>query len=183
MYKINKRNERIKLAREGSDVQRLHTQRHIGEYTVGQHSFNMLCTLRIMWPDAPLNLVWAILEHDIPERLIGDSPAPAKWYGLLNANIERILEQQINKEIFGNYLVSDIPGDLFGWLKGLDILELYMWCKDQNALGNSTVRNIINRIELFVENNQEIYPTEIIDLYFSLRLDPWNIMPDLGDDI
>lgn len=77
MYKLLTAQERVKFLREASDVQRLHVIRTIGEYSNGHHSFNMLAMLRLLFPDAPIELIWAILEHDIPERLIGDVPSPA----------------------------------------------------------------------------------------------------------
>mgnify|MGYP000440970960 CR=1 FL=1 len=75
MYKLLTNQERVKFLREAADVQRLHVIRTIGEYSNGQHTFNMLAMLRLLWPDAPRHLIWAILEHDIPERVIGDVPS------------------------------------------------------------------------------------------------------------
>ena len=102
MYRLNGLVEKIKLVREAADVQRLHTKRTIGEYSNGSHTFGMLALLRLLYPDAPSHLIWAIVEHDIPERLIGDIPSPSIHFGgFIDKNKLCQCEEKILDTIFG----------------------------------------------------------------------------------
>lgn len=180
MYRLLTDQERVKLLREASDVQRLHSIRTIGEYSNGQHSFNMLAMLRLLWSEAPIELVWAILEHDIPERLIGDVPSPALREVYYESKVEvSNQESEILEEIFGysvNY--GNIPTELQQWLKALDLLELYLYCRDQMAMGNKNVFQVQDRAIKALEALQ--IPKQIYDLYLECKRSDWTHMPDLG---
>ena len=180
MYKIGSVHERVKFLREAAEVERCHTTRHIGEYSVGKHSFNMLAMLRLLWPEAPISLVWAILEHDLPERLTGDIPSPSIHAGLIEAQAMWEMEEAILRELFGVQFFVGIEGEELKWLKGLDLLELYLYGLDQIMLGNQNFKMMVVRIDdRFIRNNH-MYPKPILDLFYEVRGSEWNHMPDLG---
>ncbi|MHA2068390.1 MAG: HD domain-containing protein [Candidatus Thorarchaeota archaeon] len=181
-YDISTDIQKVKFTREAAQVQRTHTVPHFGEHSNGQHSFNMLVMLRILWPEAPIRLVWAILEHDMPERLTGDIPAPSKWAGVVDNNQLTLLEMEINEKIFGQDSIQKLSDSEISWLKGLDILELYLWSKDQLMLGNRNVEMMANRIERFIEGNNCLFAEPVLDFYYKVRNHPWYMMPDLGDN-
>ncbi len=180
-YKLDGMIERVKFCREGAAVTRLHTISHLSTYNNGNHTFNMLAMLRLMNPLAGLNLVWAIIEHDMPERLTGDFPAPAKWWGLVDKDRLTLIEMEINVEVFGQDTVQTLDGSELGWLKGLDILELYLFCKDEIELGNKSIIVMMNRIERYIECIRDLLPHEIVDFYYEVKHASWNTLPDLGD--
>ncbi len=180
-YSIEQTINRVKFMREAANVRRCHTTQAIGEYVIGHHSFNMLAMLRLLYPDAPKNLIWAIVEHDLPERLTGDIPSPAKWFGIIDRVQLQNLEWMILNGIGLNPHDVHLTKEEWGWLKGLDILELYMWTMDQNEIGNSTQESMRNRIEMFMDQNISDYPVEIIDLYNECKIGPWLTVPELGD--
>lgn len=182
IYKLGTSLEKIKFTREAASVMRCHTITHHGEYSVGHHSFNMLTMLRILYPDAPVALIWAIIEHDIPERLTGDIPSPVKWFKIINKIELNKIECEINIAIFGEDLNTILEPHQIMWLAGLDILELFMWCKDQLMLGNENVLVMISRIDKFIKNNNDKFPIEIVNLYYETKLLPWRMCPDLGDE-
>ncbi len=181
IYQANTIIEKVKFTREAAAVSRCHTVPTIGDYPVGGHSFNMLTMLRILWPDAPIALVWAILEHDIPERLTGDIPAPTKWFKIVSKDELTIAEMEINTAIFGEDTVQKLSDEELRWLSGLDILELYMFCRDQIMLGNRNLEVMARRIERFVKNNTHRFATAVVDLFWECRDSEWEMMPDLGD--
>ena len=173
--------ERIKFMREAADVQRLHTIRTIGEYSNGHHSFNMLAMLRFFWPDAPISLVWAILEHDIPERLIGDIPSPS-IHNVLGDSKKAIsnTEWAILDFVFDDQRFVGLEEELMKWLKALDLLELYLYTRDQLKMGNQNVSPIRFRIEKRIMENPANYPPQILNALYEIRRSDWNHLPDLG---
>jgi 5'-deoxynucleotidase YfbR-like HD superfamily hydrolase len=184
MYKLLTNQERVKFLREASDVQRLHVIRTIGEYSNGQHSFNMLAMLKLLWPEAPVELVWTIVEHDIPERVIGDVPSPALHH-VYQESLPAVVVEEIHvmEEIYGRS--SDFHGisdDLNSWLKGLDILELYLYTKDQFQLGNKNLETMRLAIEERFKRDAGKFPTPILNLYHECKNSDWTFLPDLGVD-
>lgn len=172
----------VKLLREAADVQRCHTIRTHGEYSVGHHTFNMLSMLRLLNPEAPRGLIWAILEHDIPERFVGDIPATAKWAGVVNHDVLSDIESRVNEAIFEKDYASFLSAEDHSWLKSLDILELWMFGKDQVSMGNTTFLTMIYRIEQFISKNAHQFPSEVLDFYYEVRSSPWIRGPELSDE-
>lgn len=182
MYKLLTNQERVKFLREAADVQRLHVIRTIGEYSNAQHSFNMLAMLKLLWSDAPKELFWAIVEHDIPERVIGDVPSPA-LRNVYQESLPSVVVEEIHvmEEIYGRS--SDFHGitdDLNCWLKGLDILELYLYAKDQFRLGNRNLETMRVAIEERFKRDAAKFPEPILNLYHECKNSDWVHLPDLG---
>ena len=172
---------KIKFMREAASVRRCHTVPIIGEYNVGYHSFNMLAMLRILWPKAPLHLIWAIVEHDAPERLTGDIPAPTKWFGIVNKPELQLFERQILIEIYGEDSSDKLTDEELSWLAGLDIFELALFCRDQLMFGNRNLEVMLERIHTFVRKNAHLFAPKVLDVYWESFSDDWSMMPDLGD--
>jgi len=170
---------KIKYAREAAAVRRCHTIPILNHYEVGGHSFNMLTMLRVLWPDAPIALLWAITAHDLPERLTGDIPSPPKWFGVVDRNLLSDLELKIGVAI--SQPMPDLTDEENQWLMGLDLLELYMFAFDQRMLGNQNLQTMINRIEYVLEE-MEWMPMQIQMMFTQLRGGfAWTMSKDLGD--
>lgn len=125
--------------REGGDVERAHTLPHIGSYTVGKHTFDMLLLLYHLYPGTPSHtLVRAILHHDLHERWNGDSPPG------MRRRLHSFAKESKFAQEFVDARLGISPTDLSlndqKWLRGLDVLELYIWCIDQRVgYGNNHV--------------------------------------------
>lgn len=181
MYKLSTTKERVKFIREAADVQRLHVIRTIGEYSNGQHSFNMLAMLRLLWPEAPAALIWAIIEHDIPERVIGDIPSPSIRFVLEESHDAIILEElDVLQELFGDQFFVGLDEESHRWLKALDILELYLYAKDQKRLGNLNLETMRLAIEDRFKRDAAKFPEPILNLFHECRQSDWVHLPDLG---
>jgi 5'-deoxynucleotidase YfbR-like HD superfamily hydrolase len=181
MYKLLTNQERVKFLREAADVQRLHVIRTIGEYSNGHHSFNMLTLLRLLWVDAPKELIWAIVEHDIPERVIGDVPSPALKHVYHNSNEAVVLEElDVLQELFGEQHFIGLSEELHLWLKGLDILELYLYARDQKRLGNLNLTTMQTAIEDRFKRDAARFPEPILNLFHECKNSDWAFLPDLG---
>lgn len=174
--------EKIKAAREGADVTRFHSSRTVRSQSVGLHSFNMLCMLRILYPgEPPIELVWAILEHDVPERWIGDSPAPAKWWGIFNKEVEFNTDVTITEAIFGSFSRYTENAERMRWLHGLDILECICEARDELALGNSHISKLYSRALAHAKYKAGDYPPEIVNAIYEVAQDDWAPVTELGE--
>jgi len=173
--------QKIKFMREAGAVRRCHTMPVIGEYNVGIHVYNMLSMLRILWTSAPNSLIWAILEHDAPERLTGDIPAPVKWFGIIDREILDKIEQSIMLDTLEYDYIGELSKNEQAWFHSLDIFELALFCRDQIMLGNRNFEVMLERIHKYVTNNSAKLEPIVLDVYWeSLKYD-WSMLPDLGD--
>lgn len=147
--------DKILSIREASHVERCHTIRHIGSYTNGQHSFDMLTLALNLKPEVSKNLMLAIIHHDLPERWTGDVPFSTKMQSH-DLHVEMIkLEEKIKNHFDWNFTLT--PEEL-EWLLALDRLEFYMWTQDQLLLGNRNVEGISQacRTGLMVDSPEPI---------------------------
>lgn len=174
--------QRIKFAREGANVIRVHANPGVVPYPVGMHTFNMLTMLRILRPDAPIALVWAIVEHDVPERVTGDTPHPAKVAGIMDRDRQTMFEMHINELIFGEDSVQGLSPEDVKWLHGLDMLEFYCYCRDQLMMGNRMIETKLAAVERYMKKYAHKYPERIVDVYHMLLSDGWATMSDIGDE-
>ncbi len=173
---------RIKFAREGAAVLRTHAQAGIGPYFVGMHTFNMITMLKILHPNPSITLVWAVMEHDIAERMTGDMPYPAKKAGLLDYVRQSAFEEHLNIAVFSEDHKSQLDEEELKWLGGLDKLEFYCWCKDQIMMGNRMMERKLYAIENYMERYKHKYPEKIVDTYYAIRNHDWQTMSDIGDE-
>ena len=171
---------RYKLAREAMYVDRCHTFMKIGTYPVGMHTFGMLIALRILYPNASIHLIWAILEHDVPERLISDVPRGAKPF-ILDLDNYHITEKEVMEFIFGNNNFPLLTDNEKRWLTGLDVLEFYHYCLDQRSLGNQNYKRKIEAIEDLFVQCADLFPQEVVNFYYKSRAEGWDFQGDLLD--
>lgn len=178
-YRLNTSAERVIYARQAGAVRRCHTTRHLGTYDVAQHSYNMAMMLRILRPDAPPCLIWAVLKHDQPERLTGDSPAPAKWMGYLTPDYETV-ETAILEGVGLDH--PPLSAEDEKWLKGLDLLELYVFAREQQAMGVSQFRQMRETcVRVLSERvGKNLVPAEIFRLMTELERMEELCIPEWG---
>jgi len=179
-YNLPKMQNKIKFAREGARVERTHCLPSIGSHSVGLHTFNMLTMLLIMKPDASAVLIRAVVQHDIPERIIGDTPHPAKRIGIINKKVQTYVESYLNEMVFGYDALSSLPEEDQKWLHGLDILEFYLFCRDQQMMGNKTVNTQVRYVDRFIGENRSAFPKMIVDMFYEIQTSEWETLPDQG---
>lgn len=140
--------DEINRSRASGAVKRCHTFPTIGEYTVGQHSYDALGLLLLLHPDASGNLIRAVLWHDAGERRLGDLPATAKWRheGLGQVYGEAEMEVLREEHPTAFRALVALTREEYGWLRTVDALELVMWCDDQLWLGNQHARVVRERV-------------------------------------
>lgn len=170
--------KKIKYCREAANVVRCHTIPALQRPTDGQHTFNMLAMLRILRPDAPISLVWAILEHDLPERITGDIPAPMRWTSIVDKDRLQNYESRILEKVVGHDHLDGLTLTDLKWLNGLDMLEFYLWCRDEQMLGNRNLDRYFEKITQIFNNNTASYAPEIVDLFWNIQAENWEPAPD-----
>lgn len=154
-------NDRVNILRECSKVERAHTLPHHGSYTNGQHQYDAVMLLFELYPGEPsMNLVKAVLTHDLGERWCGDVPAPAKWSDGEFAKRIDLLEQRCRRA-----LGYDIPltPDEQNWLKAVDTVELLLWAKEQIAMGNTNAAIVVHNIVEWLKKGGQKLPAEALD--------------------
>lgn len=118
------------------DVVRYHSVPHAPRQTVAEHSWRMLTLLFRLYPGRPTSgLMWAIQFHDAAEIETGDIPSPTKK--LLNTDALQKMENAFM--LRRGYPTSRALTPMEArWLKALDCLEGYLFCKEH---GLTTVRD------------------------------------------
>lgn len=148
--------------REAGHTQRCHTMQYIGTYNVAMHCYNALSLLFVLYPGEPSpNLVKALLWHDAPERWTGDVPTTAKRaYLPLNKALHELEEMILTKlgitEIFTRLNEIEIK-----WLHAIDLLELFMWTKEQEELGNKSLKTMNQQIMKIFQERKDNIPAEV----------------------
>lgn len=179
---INKAfSEKLKLQREASAVKRCHNMPWHGDYTIGQHSFDMLMIYLALCSSPKMEVVKAISYHDMAERFIGDVPYPMK---AANPRFHRALarvERRIEK-IHGWYVDLDDPEDR-KWLHATDMLEFFMACIDQQNLGNLNVLPAMKKVQTWWGENQEHIPQELQGPLHPLVIRLPDTFPDSNDEL
>lgn len=140
--------QRLMEIRMGGAVERCHTVRHHGSYSVAAHSWGVAVMMYILWPQDFPHLVPYCLFHDVPEAWVGDVPAPTKFYDPAVKQACDAMEAKIFERL-------NLPDDAKLTeldrlkLKMCDSLELYAWAHEQLCAGNKHARCVIDQIEGF----------------------------------
>lgn len=147
---------RILTAREAGYVRRCHTIPIIGEYTVGKHCYDALSILLILHPEPSLNLIKAVLWHDVAERWTGDTPAPAKWS---NPDLNFHLREMENRILRLRGFKFELTAEEECWLRGVDMLEFLMFAYEQIQMGNKCMSAYFHKARNVFISAPHHYPT------------------------
>lgn len=151
--------QKVLAMREGGNVRRAHCIPHHGEYTVGKHSFDAVSLLLELHPNPSRELILAVLHHDIPERWLGDLPATAKWQNPALAAEYGVAEKRVEQAL-GLCNPNDLSQEERDWLNAVDRIEFWLWCHDQDALGNRHIVNAKAAVEGWLHDYWESLPVE-----------------------
>ncbi len=168
-------NQRVLAAREAGQVSRCHVVPHHGTYNDGIHSYNAASMMLILHPNPSVNLLRAILWHDGGERWVGDMPSPAKWH---NEDLGDAYEAAEAKALAAWGLdegFKDLTEEDVNWIHAVDRLELWVWCFDQEMLGNKHIQNFKTNLEAYFRRTMGEMPELCQDFYRSFV---WERLPD-----
>lgn len=132
--------DRVVQTRLSAKVQRCHVIPHHGSYSVAEHSWGVAMLMLLLWPEDFPRLAGACLCHDVPEGWLGDAPGNVK--GDEDIELETTILEQLG--LPGTAALTQQDRDK---LRACDNLELYVWCKEQLAGGNTCVAECKEEIE------------------------------------
>jgi len=144
---------KLKRWREGAQVERAHTVRHIGDYSVGAHSHGVAIIILALHPAPSPNLIRAALLHDLHEVHTGDVPIFAKTEDF--KRLEELVDRKIGTKVW-------LTSEERLWLRGADSLELLLWCREQQTMGNRNVDRIAESVEALF-GPDSLFPAELVD--------------------
>lgn len=159
----------IILYREAAQVRRCHTLPHHGTHTLADHCFGLITLLLLLHPKPTVELIRKAAFHDHHERYLGDMPAPNKT---LNEKLSEGLneaEEQVNR-LFG---IMPSPGDPAKeeqrWITGVDRLDLWLWCHEEEALGNKNVQPMKQVLREWFTKWKSVLPSPIMQVFRHYR--------------
>ncbi len=167
--------ERIKATREAGNVRRFHVVPHVGEYTVGKHSYDAVSMLLVLHPSPSVHLIKALLWHDGAERWVGDMPRPAVIYNydLFHAYDQASLSALQTWEMYEGF--EFLTDEDFRWLNSIDILESWVWCQEQLAFGNRHCEKTLLYLSRSIEREFENFPMPCREFYINYH---WSRLPE-----
>jgi 5'-deoxynucleotidase YfbR-like HD superfamily hydrolase len=172
--------DRIKALREAGQIQRVHTVPSHGSYSNAEHVAQMMNLLFELYPgDPPMELVKAVLYHDVAERWTGDIPGPMKYVS------ERLDDECTIAEIKclnALCIDLDISENDSTWLRAIDKIELWLWAQDQLALGNQNASEIYLTLNTLFRNGGIPLPDECSKFVDEYRWSRLSDMPPTGDE-
>jgi len=167
--------DRIRHVRQAGRIGRCHQWPKVEPYRNGQHSWGVCVILRLLWPERQDLLDFALF-HDIPEHNTGDIPSPA---------IKRLgIEEQLVREDRAVMKVLRLPDEhslsMEDWhkLRAADSLDLWLWCWDEEALGNQAAAEMRRQMDAgFDKKNAEgDLPPEAWSFIQDFRAEGWKWM-------
>ena len=167
--------DRVKATREAGNVRRFHVVPHVGEYTVGKHSYDAVSMLLVLHPSPSVHLIKALLWHDGAERWVGDMPRPAPQYH------ESLFEayDQANMaalQTWGMYEgFESLTDEDFHWLNAIDLLESWVWCQEQIAFGNRHCEKSLLYLTQSIERQFKSFPEPCREFYAKYK---WSRLPE-----
>ena len=162
--------EQIREVREGGAVERAHTVPHHGSYNNAQHQWGAAMLYLQLHPDPQMDTLSAILTHDLGERWVGDIPAPTKW---AKPELKKVLSE-MEQDCLDHLGLDDadlLEEEEARWLKAVDLLDLYLWTLDQQALGNQHVKVVTENILKYVDDHADDLPEEVLEVYDNFQWD------------
>ena len=122
--------DKIETIYDAQFINRYHTVPLGGlRQTVGAHSYAVVVLLDQLWDNCSKNLLLSALYHDVPEIVLGDIPATAKWSYPDVQKVFKKAEQKVMKDLDIDFVLTDRE---LNRLKMADMLELVMYCHKLN---------------------------------------------------
>ena len=122
--------EKLETIYDAQFINRYHTVPLGGlRQTVGAHSYAVVVLLDQLWDNCSKNLLLSALYHDVPEIVLGDVPATAKWSYPEVQKAFKKAEQKVMKDLDIDFVLTDRE---LNRLKMADMLELVMYCHKLN---------------------------------------------------
>lgn len=156
-------------ARAGGRVERLHIMPHRQGYTNAAHSWGVGMIMLKLWPEDFPRLAEVCLTHDVPEYLGGDIPSPIfQILPGVKKHFDR-LHNRINSTL-GLASEGELDELDLAKLKACDLIEFYLFCREEYAFGNDYVYETIKAMEAKYRDGRYVFPTPADKLFEEIRV-------------
>lgn len=95
---------------------------------IAAHSWGVATLIAMLHPDPSAALLIEALKHDVPEKILGDLPADAKWDNPSLADAYSRAEVRVRDEHGLGQVTDRLSKEELDWLRACDLLELMLWC-------------------------------------------------------
>lgn len=165
---------RVVQSRAGGAVERCHGIPHLRSYSNARHSWGVAMLMYYLWPKDFPRLAAACLGHDVPEAWVGDVPAPTCRYVPGLKDELGVLEGKINISLGlpDEHALSD---EDLAKLKACDRLDFWIWCREEESVGNQFVTEARIEVERFF--TEVPLPQEADALFRELKNRPRGVVP------
>jgi len=170
---------RIKAVREAGEVVRCHAGgKTTTNYNNAQHQYGVAMLYAILWPGDIEGLLTALV-HDVPERWLGDIPAPvlrnnqafrktlAREEELISAALELPSEHTLTEPQLTR-------------LKNADRLELFLWTLEEESRGNRNFASYRKKIAQMWDDNPPL--PEVMAVAVA-AVKSWERLPETFEEI
>ncbi len=171
----------IQVTREAGTVRRCHLVPIHGSYNIAQHTYGAVSLLLLLNPRPSVDLIKAVMWHDVGERWLGDMPSPAK---LINPQLRQVYEDAERRVVASLGLLPGLMPDEQDWLLAVDILDLWLWAREEVALGNIAVQQMIDNCDRHIQdlNYQHEFPELAYDFFWAERTRPVKRLSDFFEE-
>ena len=165
----------VALTRDAGSISRFHTYGQ-KNYNVAQHTYNMMQLLIAIYPDPiiPDRLVKGIMSHDGPEMITGDIPSPAKAMSVLIAKGVESVELTVMERLYTKNANPRLAVSEEVWLRGLDIVEIYLWLLEEVARGDRSnkIRVAVAAIRRCAMDRE--LPEALNEFFLNVEVNGWD---------
>lgn len=132
------RHDQLSDILDGGVIQRYHLKgkRMLTEQNVAEHSWRMAAVLFYLWPDTRAALLWALLFHDVSERVTGDVPANIKRVSPAIAEAVNHVSTAEEVRLGIRFALFPEEAKMLSWI---DRYEGALHCCDELEMGNRKI--------------------------------------------
>lgn len=136
--------EQVESLLDGGWIERYHIkgQRMLTRQSVAEHSWRMSAIVFAVNPQLSANVLWALLFHDVSERVTGDVPANVKR---ANPEIERVINEVSTNEEIRLGIRFNLTAEEQKLLSWADRFEGALHCLDELEMGNHKILATLHR--------------------------------------
>lgn len=154
---------KVRSYRELLNTQRLQGHSKNRNYNLAEHQYFTTILFQkfseLEGIEYDLKALSLILRHDVAEILTSDCPFPVKNFNNITKNCWKTIENEICKDTFyedysDEVIKNSLTEEQHKMFKVCDLLELWIFCKEEQELGNKTgkIQNVVYTCEKLIRN-------------------------------
>ncbi len=141
--------EQLEFILAGAAVKRFHTIHTIHSQNIAEHSWGVAWLCYLLTDEQPrAELLIAAMEHDLPEHVTGDMPAPAKR----SMNLHKLFKEAEEEAMAcAGFADRELTDEELKVLKFADTVDLMLFCIRDMSMGSLHTKPVYKNCLLYVE--------------------------------